>query len=302
MFHREKMIQSPLDSSSLAEFQTSIPTKKIIEAYNKAFGIKVNSYFKDIHEVKIYKCINTQYQFYYPYGIEGDSRFYETLQKISWYYVDWKWEHQKVLESISKNDKVLEVGSGNNGFVEKLSQLNYDVTGLELNVNSVNKGIKQGLKILNESIEEHSTKNQSQYDTVCSFQVMEHISNIHSFIEAKLSCLKKNGTLIISVPNNESFLKYGFNNLNVPPHHMGLWKKESLINLTNIFPIKIEKILFQPLQDYHQYYFYYNTYKYFWKFPDKLSRLLTKFSPIQLSHLYRKKFVGFTIQIHYRKL
>jgi hypothetical protein len=65
--------------------------------------------------------------------------------------------------------------------------------------------------------------------------------------------LKKGGKLIVSVPNNDSFIiKDNEIILNYPPHHMGLWDAHSLINLQNIFNIRLIDLYNEPLQKYHQ--------------------------------------------------
>jgi SAM-dependent methyltransferase len=91
------------------------------------------------------------------------------------------------------------------------------------------------------------------YDRVCFYQVLEHIFDVNSFIKAALNLLNKGGYLIISVPNNSSVFFRKKNNvyLNMPPHHMGLWSKSSLIHLSKIFPLYMEEINYEPIQEYH---------------------------------------------------
>jgi hypothetical protein len=87
------------------------------------------------------------------------------------------------------------------------------------------------------------------------FQVLEHISAVQSFLTAAIKCLKKNGLLVLAVPNNEPYL-FGFNKydwLNLPPHHMGWWNAASLQKLSGFFPIKTERIRACPFRDYNNY-------------------------------------------------
>jgi SAM-dependent methyltransferase len=76
---------------------------------------------------------------------------------------------------------------------------------------------------------------------VCSFQVLEHIYDVKSFLEASLHVLKPKGKLIIGVPNNEPyFLGYDkYATLNLPPHHMGLWNKSVFEKVAPLFNLKI---------------------------------------------------------------
>ena len=77
--------------------------------------------------------------------------------------------------------------------------------------------------------------------------------------------------MIISVPNNESFIKYNkYNFLNMPPHHMGLWGAKSLKSLEQLFGIRLVEFLYEPLQEYHIPFFintllqYYDSRYQFW--------------------------------------
>ena len=245
-------IQSTIDFNGKAFLKEIIPVNKLIIGYKNQFDINIQKYFNGITDIKIYECENTKYRFFYPYNIDGDGVFYEFLQKFEWYYMPWKWEHDVTKKLLYGHEKVLEIGSGGLGFVENLFKSGYDITGLELNEESIVKANKIGLNVLNETVQTHSINNFEKYDLVCSYQVLEHISEVNSFIRAQINCLKKGGKLIISVPNNDSFIKYTKGGLlNFPPHHMGLWDKRSLKNLVNLFDIKVDKILFEPLQEYH---------------------------------------------------
>lgn len=245
-------IKSSLDKSSKAFLKETILVEKLVEGYQNQFGIDISRYFKDITEIGLYECTKTKYRFYYPYGIDGDSDFYQKLQKFSWYYVPWKWEHEITFKQLGRNEKILEVGSGGLGFIEKMHNYGFNMTGLELNADSSIKAKEIGLEVFNETIQVHATKNFEKYDVVCSYQVLEHIDEVNPFIKAQVDCLKKGGKLIISVPNNDSFLKFtSFFLLNMPPHHMGLWNKKSLYSLTKVFNIRIEKLYYEPLQQHH---------------------------------------------------
>lgn len=245
-------IQSTLDINGKAFLKEIISVDKLIVDYKNQFDINIQKYFDGIANIKIYECVNTKYRFFYPFNIDGDGVFYEHLQKYDWYYMPWKWEHYITKKLLYGQEKVLEIGSGGLGFVENLFKSGYNITGLELNEESIIKAHKIGLNVLCETIQTHAINNFEKYDLVCSYQVLEHISDVNSFIQAQINCLKKGGKLIIAVPNNDSFIKYTKGGLlNFPPHHMGLWNKSSLISLVNLFDIKVDKILFEPLQEYH---------------------------------------------------
>jgi len=244
-------IKSPLTNSTNIKLERSIKTALIIDKWQKD-GIDVSRFFVNLDEIKLYRCLEYDYKFYYPFNLEGDNQFYQDLQKFSWYYMDWKWEYEQALRQVLPGDKVLEIGCGQGDFIKKLKDNNINAIGLEFNDQAIEKCRAKGLIVAKQTIEEHASGNQAVYDVVCSFQVMEHIADIGNALTASLGVLKRGGKLIISVPNNDSFLgKDKFNLMNLPPHHMGLWDEKSLKNLEKFFNIKLEKIYLEPLQTYH---------------------------------------------------
>ena len=293
---KNKSIKSPLVKNVEAILDQTIIVEDLIRSYKNKLNIDVSSYFNNLKEIYIYQCIETKYRFYYPFDIDGDSRFYEQLQDNDWYYMPWKWEHEIALQNLIGNEKILEVGSGGLGFLEKMQELGYDTRGLELNKDSVEKGKRLNLKVEEETIQTHAQRNKEKYDVVCSFQVLEHVTDVHSFIKSQIDCLKTGGKLIISVPNNDSFIKLDNNLiLNQPPHHMGLWNKDSLMGLTTIFDIKTDKVLYEPLAKYHlDWYIKLNIQERFNKY--KFSRIL--FKKLKLKKRFTNLISKFSPKIH----
>ncbi len=301
-----KKIESPFALGKNAMLIKSIQKSHIISRYKKELDLDVSHHFSNVEEVLIYKCVHTHYEFYYPYDIYGNAEFYEKLQEFNWYYMPWKWEHQKTLNLLSGNEKILEVGSGGLGFLKRLNQLGFDVTGLEINKKSIVDAKKLHLNLLEESIEDHSKLNKECYDICCSYQVLEHISSVDSFIQAQIECLKPGGRLIVSVPNNSVFLlSNGGGTLNMPPHHMGLWDNVSLKSLSKIYNLTYEKSYYEPLQEYHVKWFANTFYNQKIKKHPLLVKLFTKFKLNKLLetliHLFKKKIKGHTIMVVYQK-
>ena len=308
---------SPLIKGGKVKLLNVIKTQEIVNIYKNSFNLPVERFFEGKEEIYVFECTKTKYKFYYPFDIAGDSSFYEYLQQYDWYYMPWKWEHQKVYERIkscASNLKILEIGCARGSFLERLSQEGYECIGLELNEKAQNEAMERGIKVLSETIQEHASKYNDYYDIVCSFQVMEHIPNIGDVIEASIKTLKKGGRLFISVPNNASFLCLDEKNpLNMPPHHMGLWDETSLKNIAPIFGLKLNAVYLEPLQSYHkgyfksvinnllesQYYYYKNKYKIIGRIYFKLHK-----KHIIKQSIYKQypQIENFTIIAEYTKL
>ena len=249
-------ILSPLTHKNKITKIKTISTEYISSVYKGGFDIETNSFFEGIENVDLYECDVTGYKFFAPFNVAGDGKFYEALQKYEWYYMPWKWEHQQTASLLKPGMNVLEVGCAEGAFLSKIKiDFKVNCVGLELNESACESAKSKGLEVNLETIQAYSENHIEEFDIVCSFQVLEHIDDVYSFIEAMTKTLKKGGKLIIGVPNDDSFYGKLESVLNMPPHHMGLWNEKSLSSLTNIFNLKDPDFYFEPLQDYHKEYY-----------------------------------------------
>lgn len=248
----EPKVVSPLNELGNVKLISKLKLDILKKRYLDSLSIDISNYFGSNKLLETYECLDTGYQFYIPQDISGDGKFYEHLQKFDWYYMPWKWEHAVTTKYLTNNYNLLEVGCAKGDFLASISTKVLNTTGLEFNIIAAQNGQQKGINILVESIEVHAIKNPSKYDIVCSFQVLEHIAQVRPFLQAQIDCLKSGGKLIVSVPNNDSFIRLDIEGcLNFPPHHMGRWNKKSLKNIANIFNLQLDKIYFEPLQTYH---------------------------------------------------
>jgi 2-polyprenyl-3-methyl-5-hydroxy-6-metoxy-1,4-benzoquinol methylase len=244
--------KSPITYSDNVIVEKEIPSSFLIEQYKKDLNIDTGRFFTSLHKIKLYRCKDTGYCFYWPFEIAGDDKFYQELEKFPWYYMDGKWEHGKAVEFINKDDRVLEIGCGRGSFLKTIREKGAIVEGLEMNTKAVRTCLNNDLSVSADTIQKFSTGRKNTYNVVCFFQVMEHVPDIKNFLESSLAVLKPGGLMIASVPNNDSLI-FKTDNIssNMPPHHLGLWNINSLIKLQNYFNIRVESIYIEPLQEYH---------------------------------------------------
>ena len=100
-------------------------------------------------DLKYCECENCKLRFYDPL-ITGDEKFYNSLQKFDWYYMDEKDEYLEAKKYINSTDKVLEVGSGKGAFAKHLTSKDY--IGLDFSENAKKMAAKNGITIENEMI------------------------------------------------------------------------------------------------------------------------------------------------------
>jgi 2-polyprenyl-3-methyl-5-hydroxy-6-metoxy-1,4-benzoquinol methylase len=122
------------------------------------------------------------------------------------------------------------------------------VSGIELNRQAAQIARGKNCHIHEELLDSHQPGDQ--YDVVTSFQVLEHVADPLSFIQSCVKVLRPAGTLVIGVPNNDSFLRFDQDNwLNQPPHHMGLWTRRSLTALAGITKLEVNAFETEPLAE-----------------------------------------------------
>jgi 2-polyprenyl-3-methyl-5-hydroxy-6-metoxy-1,4-benzoquinol methylase len=246
---------SPITQTNRVTLEAEFDVNILFQDYKAKYQIDVSEYFHNLDSIQLYRCNETGYRFYYPFTLSGKSNFYEALQKSSWYYPSWKWENEIAFKEILKTDNVLDIGCGSGLFMEKLLQNNIKTVGIEFNDIAIKKCLEIGLDVKKQSVKEHSLLFPNRYEVVCLFQVLEHIASPQEFINDCIKLLKIGGKLIIGVPNNNPYLfkKDKYHTLNLPPHHMGLWNKESLIQLAKYNQLQVENIVIEPLFDLHYY-------------------------------------------------
>ena len=204
-----------------------IKTHDLISLWLKK-KINVKRIFKNINTLNKIKCNNCSLCFFDP-SVSGDNTFYSALGKEEWYYLhEDKTEFGYSDGYIKYGDNILDIGSGR-GIFQKYITKKITYTGLELSKKAAEDASRDGINVVEDTIEHYSKSNHNKYDVVVTFQVIEHIKNIDSFLKSSISVIRSGGLLIIACPNNNSFIRKSQNNLwNLPPHHLLHWNRDSL--------------------------------------------------------------------------
>jgi 2-polyprenyl-3-methyl-5-hydroxy-6-metoxy-1,4-benzoquinol methylase len=235
----------PLCGSNHTVIVDFISKESLNNVYLKEYQTDIsNDVNSDMH---LRHCRSCDLKYFDP-CYTGGQNFYTDLQKFEWYYKDDKFEYDYVTPYVKGS--VLEVGCGKGAFSAKIKTKKYK--GLEFSETARDTGLGLGRDIVTESIEEHAFKNPEAYDTVVSFQVLEHTSNPRSFVDSCVRALKPGGTLVLTVPSEDSFLQHIQDfALNMPPHHVTKWTDKCLINLEKEFNIKCVHLYHEPLNSFH---------------------------------------------------
>lgn len=227
-----------------------IDINQIIDHYNNT-GFDTEYLFDNHQVLTLYKCPNCELKYFYPV-ILGDSRYYSHLQKEDWYFVRAdRYEYEYASTLVTKDDNVLDIGCGRGVFSRYIDCNFYQ--GLEFSTKALELAKEDGTNVMSETIEKHCQEKEGFYDIVTMFEVLEHLYDIDEFLSCAIKCLKPGGKFIISVPNNDGFIKYSKNNfLNMPPHHVTQWNKSSLTKLCEFYPLKISSIKIEKVANIHK--------------------------------------------------
>ncbi len=141
---------------------------------------------------------------------------YSFVQKIMFRY-----KLQNLKNHINKDKIVLDYGSGDGRFAEYLNQLQIKTITYDPLINKLDKSEPFGYQIT-----------ENQVDTLMMWHVLEHIPDLESSIKVIRNSVKNKGSLIIAVPNIDSFdsklYKECWAGLDVP-RHLYHFNHESLI-------------------------------------------------------------------------
>jgi 2-polyprenyl-3-methyl-5-hydroxy-6-metoxy-1,4-benzoquinol methylase len=239
--HIDTQIKSPITGGATVKVN-EIPISLVVKNNKKQYGIDVEAYLGRLSAISILKCVDTGYCFYPPFPKIDEERMYNKIGRQGKYYPKNRWEFPIALHLISPTDKTLEIGCGYGYFLDMLTAEKHFAEGIELNKNAIAVNAQKGNKVINKPIQDLAETHKSEYDTVCMFQVLEHIENVDSFFKSVLSVCRQGGKIIISVPNNDAFVTrfaYLHGAGNIPPHHIGLWTKDALVNLGKHYNLKV---------------------------------------------------------------
>jgi len=235
-------------SNNLLE-RDHISANQISDLYGPDFREIILEELKGVSSISYVECLNCGLHFFYP-PISASEKFYNLKNKSESYYLDEKQEYVFAKNFIDPSKNVLEIGCGKGAFAKHIKPKAY--TGLEFSSDAIRLANQEGISVIRTDIQNFSKNCDQKFDVVCFFQVLEHIPNPHLFIESALSCLGNNGLMIVSVPNNDTYLSLMLGcALNMPPHHVTRWTVKAVSSIAKIFDLDFIDMDFEQLSDLH---------------------------------------------------
>lgn len=229
----------------------TVATSTVHAAYLREYGYDAAAEFAGVDELRLLECPESGLRFFLPTSVAGREGLYRQMQTFAWNYKESKWEHDDALRVVQPGQRVLDVGCGQAAFLHRCHTERQALpTGLEFNAAAAQVGRDRGVEVLTETVEAHADARPGHYDVVASFQVLEHVTTPASFVRACIRALKPGGSLLLGVPNNDSFLgQTDADWLDMPPHHMSLWTRRCLEGIGPRFGVQHVATWVEPLQE-----------------------------------------------------
>lgn len=127
------------------------------------------------------------------------NKLYHTVRN---YTVEQK---RKLIEKVSSRKKasLLDVGAGTGAFAAMMQKAGWNVTGLEPDATARENALKNHQLQL-QTLDALFSFSDKQFDVITLWHVLEHVHQLHKYVETFYRLLKDDGTLIIAVPNYTS--------------------------------------------------------------------------------------------------
>jgi SAM-dependent methyltransferase len=184
------------------------------------------------NKFKIFKCNNCYTVFPSPQPNNLDKFYPENYRKYKYFikflldikYFIFAYLINKAFKK--KIKKILEIGCGDGTMLKFFKKMNWVVYGIERNSILTNK-------LLNINNKKISSYKKKSFDLILMYNSLEHIKKPFNFLKNTLNKLKKDGLIIITVPNYLSYqCKFGradWIHLDTP-RHLNIFSKKTFYN------------------------------------------------------------------------
>lgn len=228
-----------------------LPLAPLLQAWRRPpFQVDVAGLFPaGCRELRHWRCAVCDLQGFDP-APAGDEAFYTALQKQAWYYQDDKPEHHQLARLLAGQaaGTVLEPGCGAGHLARHLPP-GWRYRGLEPNPAGRARARASGLDVGAHDLADET----GQYEVVCHFQVLEHVSDPLGFLQQGVARLAPGGLMAVAVPADDAWPGVAPGAwLNLPPHHLTRWSDRALTLALERVGLRVEGLWHEPLAAVHQ--------------------------------------------------
>jgi 2-polyprenyl-3-methyl-5-hydroxy-6-metoxy-1,4-benzoquinol methylase len=111
-------------------------------------------------------------------------------------------QKRRLIEKVSVKNKgsLLDVGAGTGAFAAVMQKAGWGITGLEPDETARKNALKNHQLQL-QTLDTLYAFNDTQFDVITLWHVLEHVHELHAYVETFYRILNDAGTLIVAVPN-----------------------------------------------------------------------------------------------------
>jgi len=147
------------------------------------------------------------------------------------------------------NGSLLDIGAGTGAFASTMKKNGWSITALEPDEMARTNAQKDFNIVLQPSTELFNLEKNS-FDVITLWHVLEHVHQLHTYLDTFFSLLKKGGHLVIAVPNYTSYDAKEYESAwaayDVPRHlyHFSPKSMHLLLMKHNFIPVKFKPMWF----------------------------------------------------------
>jgi 2-polyprenyl-3-methyl-5-hydroxy-6-metoxy-1,4-benzoquinol methylase len=146
------------------------------------------------------------------YNAKGLDNLYSQEEKHFWFIARKEFILQSLKPHVDANDKIIEIGAGTGNVARYLQKNGYENISVgEMHLNGLRYAQSYGMSECYQ-FDLLDAPFENEFDTVCLFDVLEHIPNDVSALQNVNKMLKENGNIVLSIPA-----------------HMWLWNRDDAI-------------------------------------------------------------------------
>jgi len=164
----------------------------------------------------------------------------------------------KLVGKFAQKGTILDVGCGTGEFLQTAGKSGWNTVGMEPNPKAREYAQKLTGSIIHQEISDISQK--KYFDAITLWHVLEHVDDLKGTIKRLKKLLKREGKLIIAVPNCESYeagvYKEMWAGYDVPRHFyhftkssMDFFQKEFDLKLKKVLPLKLDALYVSLLSE-----------------------------------------------------
>jgi 2-polyprenyl-3-methyl-5-hydroxy-6-metoxy-1,4-benzoquinol methylase len=177
------------------------------------------------------------------------NRLYHIVRKIT------LGEKQRLIQSATglKNGKLLDIGAGTGFFIKHMQLSGWQTTGLE-----PDQATRERAAFLNNvnlsPAELFYTMPAESFHVITMWHVLEHVHDLHNYVERLKEVLKPGGRIFIAVPNYLSFDAGVYKGIWAAydvPRHLYHFSPESIKQLMSLHGMQVQSIRSMPYDSFY---------------------------------------------------